>query len=201
MIRRLVAALSGRHFRDRREWRQQTALQEWRLASDIALHLGCGGHYIPGMVNADAFDGSVRDVALDALHLTAYANNSVALIENHHMLEHLNAEEGLLALAEWHRVLRPGGRLVITCPDLDRVARMWIRSSHQVRFRRPQSPVVAMIYGSQEHPGMYHKWGYNRHSLRETLEEIGFDVETQITPFPAYRPTPSMLTVAVKNAE
>jgi predicted SAM-dependent methyltransferase len=171
-------------------------VQQLREAATIGLHLGCGRRRIEGLINADAFDASVRDVEMDALDLSRYPDATVDLVESHHMFEHLSFAEGHLALREWHRAVRPGGHLVMSLPNLDEVIRLWVGSDESERFA-PQSgtAVIAMLYGSQQHPGMFHRSGYNPPRLRELLSGVGFEVVKLHEAHPQ-RLTPSMTVVA-----
>lgn len=182
----------------RQEQRIDARLAELRAGTNgPALHLGCGNKRLEGMLNADAFDESVRDVALNAVDLGRYSDGSVDLIEAHHLLEHLTHDDARAALAEWRRVLRPGGTVVLTLPDLDQVVALWQRSDHHTRYLREQSPIVAMLYGSQEHPGMFHHWGYTQQRLAEELCEAGFAPQPFIAgPYPVVKTTPSMVAIA-----
>ena len=162
--------------------------QRLRQAAQPGLHLGCGSKYIVGLVNVDLHDDSVRDEAWDVLSLPL-TDHSVDWVEAHHVLEHLGRQEGELALREWRRVLRREGRLAITVPDLQLLA--W----RQVMTTREQR-TTAMFYGSQEHAGMFHRYGYTSQSLAQTLKFVGFSQVRVHRLFPATRPTPSLLALA-----
>jgi len=168
-------------------------IEALRSEAKTAIHLGCGPDRIPGMINCDAFDDAA-DMKLGATDLSPFGDGTVDLIETHHMVEHLTSTEAERALKEWARVLRPGGWLVVTCPDLEGVAKKFLRADPE---RRWQS-IAPMIYGSQEHAGMFHHSGYDATRLRQLLEEAGFDVRLTYTPYPA-RPTPSLLAIAQRR--
>jgi hypothetical protein len=98
-------------------------------------------------------------------------------------------------------VLKPEGRLIITCPDLTSVARNWLKLAEMHREQRcteQRREVLKMFYGSQDHAGMFHKNGFDEARMRETLSAHGFAVEFSFTPYPP-RPTPSLLTIAIKG--
>lgn len=163
------------------------------------LHLGAGIMRIEGLINCDPIDPAA-DRRVDALDLGEFPDNSVPLIETHHMVEHLSFAEVSCALTEWRRVLSPGGYLIITCPDLTQICGRWLKTLVRQRFsRRPEQieAVLRMLMGSQEHPGMFHKSAYDAGVMRHRLAEARFQVEFQYTPYPL-RPTPSLLTIARK---
>ncbi len=82
------------------------------------LDIGCGndqyGHYFP---NRTTFDIQVRpgvtvDIVGDAHHLPMISDASFDVILCTEVLEHLHTP--VLAIAEFHRILRPGGLLLLT---------------------------------------------------------------------------------------
>jgi predicted SAM-dependent methyltransferase len=54
----------------------------------------------------------------DACNLSSFVDGSVDEILSVHLIEHLARWDAPFGLGEWVRVLRPGGRLVIECPNL-----------------------------------------------------------------------------------
>ena len=88
-----------------------------------------------------------------------------------HVLEHLADADIVTALKSCKRALRPGGKLEVFVPDL-----MWAMR----KFLETQSPGARwalynrFIFGSQEHPGMYHKTGFSARRLADCLVAAGF---------------------------
>lgn len=174
------------------QWRLRKRIRKLRQDAKVSLNLGCGSDPIPGMVNCDMYSDHA-DLRMDVIRL-AVAENSIDFIETHHVIEHLSFLESAKALDEWACAIKPGGHLLITCPNLSRVARKWRVSSDSKRW----SDVITMIYGSQEHPGMFHKSGYTPRRLRAMVAERGFDVEAY-DPFPRHH-TPSFAILGVKRS-
>lgn len=179
-------------YRRRLDERINARLAAERAAAGVALNLGSGTKPIPGVINCD-LHSELADRRIDALDLSDFESGSVDLVEHHHLLEHLSIRDADAGFDEWWRVLRPGGLLVITCPDLDAVARTWLRAGPEAR----RSEIIHFIYGSQEHPGMYHRSGYDRRRLVELLRRRGFEVVFWSSPFPK-RATPSIMVVGRK---
>lgn len=172
-----------------------------RRRSTNGLHLGGGATRIEGLTNVDLFHPAA-DLNADATDLSTFPDGSVDWIETHHMLEHLSFEETDRALAEWARVLGPGGRLVVTCPDITRVSLMWLATSILPRRWDPDARrerLARMFVGPQIHPGMFHRNVFDARRLTRTVERHGFTVDLTHTPYPI-RPTPSLLLVAHRNA-
>lgn len=80
----------------------------------VKLNVGAGGKNIPGYTSIDIKDG------IDARKLP-YADCSVDEVYASHLLEHFDYNEEVPAvLKEWVRVLRPGGMLRISVPDVEK---------------------------------------------------------------------------------
>jgi ubiquinone/menaquinone biosynthesis C-methylase UbiE len=86
------------------------------------LDLGCGNrpykpHYPPGeVVGADVVQSShgCVEVILESNKSLPFEDNRFETILCTQVLEHV--ENPYLVLSETHRILRPGGRMILTCP-------------------------------------------------------------------------------------
>lgn len=168
-------------------------LTELRNNATIGLHLGCGPTRIDKLINCDYYNTSKADIIIDSTNLSCIEDDTIDLIEHHHMIEHLSFSQAEMALKEWWRVLKPGGLLIFTCPDMNAVLRLWFRSRHYWKY----NSVIKMIYGSQEHDGMFHKSGYTKKYVKEFLERNNLSLEYCFTPYPN-RPTPSLIAISRK---
>ncbi len=89
------------------------------------LNLGCQIHYFDGWINQDIVgdDPNMKvDLICDANKLP-YEDNTLDFIYAGHLVEHFYPDTLEVAIREWHRVLRPGGSLVIVTPDCGTVFR------------------------------------------------------------------------------
>ncbi|MDD5169200.1 MAG: methyltransferase domain-containing protein [Syntrophales bacterium] len=175
-------------------------LIEIRAHAGKGLHLGCGNSLLPGIINCDLYNPNA-DLQVDSTDLSMFADNTIDLIESHHMIEHLSFSDTAKAMTEWNRVLRPGGLLIITCPDLTRICRKWIMFTILYPFfplPEKLDYIVKMMVGSQEHDGMFHKNSFDERRLSRLLADHGFKKDFSLAPYP-YRPTPSLLMIARKN--
>lgn len=95
-------------------------------------------------------------------------------------LEHLYPHEVHKALSEFHRVLKPGGHVVIQVPDLQDV-----KATDDVIEEIGMSG-LHLIYGDparlEEFPFMAHHCGFVEETLRNVLERVGFTVTTKRLP-------------------
>ncbi len=84
-----------------------------------ALNLGCGRFPKPGYVNVDWADNPGVDVVHDlAERPWPFADERFERVEADHVLEHL--PEVFDTMRELHRILKPGGTLVIRVPHFSR---------------------------------------------------------------------------------
>lgn len=175
-------------------------LVELREASSVGLHLGSGNNRIEGLINCDLFN-THADRKVDARDLKDFEDNSVDLIEHHHMIEHLSFADFEYALTEWHRVLRQDGCLVFTCPDIRAVSLKYLKYTFLKGISKRDEKidyVIKMFVGSQEHEGMFHKNHFDAERVRRLLPRYGFEIDLTYTSFPK-RPTPSLFVVARKR--
>jgi predicted SAM-dependent methyltransferase len=137
----------------------------------MRLNLGCGKHYKEGFINIDAFDATVADTLMSVGDL-AFQSNSVDAIEACQLIEHLGYLHAISALAEWFRVLKPGGTLLIETPDLDSSMKQYVHGNHDAK-----KEILTWIYGV-ESPGMEHRLCFPKVLLKNLLKKSGF---TEIT--------------------
>jgi predicted SAM-dependent methyltransferase len=89
------------------------------------LHLGAGDWNISGWLNVDV-RGSDYDVDLGSGRLP-WRTDSVDCVVSEHTIEHLELHAELLPLlSELNRVIRPGGELWLSCPDIEKICRSYL---------------------------------------------------------------------------
>lgn len=133
----------------------------------MRLNLGCGKHYKEGFINIDAFDATVADTLMSVGDL-AFQSNSVDAIEACQLIEHLGYLHAISALAEWFRVLKPGGTLLIETPDLESSMKQYLRGGHDAK-----KELLTWIYGV-ESPGMEHRLCFPKVLVKNLLKKSGF---------------------------
>lgn len=111
--------------------------------------------------------GDIRELRLP----DNYADVMVAI----HVVEHVYRWEVDDMLRDWIRILKPGGKVVIEVPSMEKVFRhiAMVLDSHTL-----MSPTFSWwpLWGDPKYrnPSMVHKWGYTFHMLAEVLVKAGF---------------------------
>jgi predicted SAM-dependent methyltransferase len=122
------------------------------------------------------------DIVCSITDISPVAADWVDAVWSSHNLEHLQRHEVPLALAEFLRVLKPHGLLLVTLPDLQQVARLVaedrLEESAYVSQSGPITP-LDMIFGhtaslARGNQFMAHRTGFTARSLHKLLIEAGF---------------------------
>lgn len=152
------------------------------------LQLGAGHNLLPGWLNTD------RDPNSGAVHLNAtkpfpVADGTFDYVFAEHLIEHFPHEAGLAMLRECYRVLRPGGRIRVSTPDLERILSLQHAPPGGIeeRYTRwlvdgyaPAADGYRPSYAiNQVFRGWGHKFLYDRETLRAALEKAGFSGVTE----------------------
>ena len=139
----------------------------------VRLNLGSGETPIPGFVNVDALETARGvDVVADIGERLPFDDDAADLVYASHLLEHFPTAEVPHMLAEWRRVLRPGGLLLVAVPDLEVIATMLL--GRPGWFTPPNSPWLGALYGGQKDEYDFHKTGFTAAWLAHLLREAGF---------------------------
>jgi predicted SAM-dependent methyltransferase len=169
------------------------------LAKSIAsagvekLHVGCGHVLLPGWLNI-LFEkrqeyGRVKNIngALllnyNLLKPWPVEDDSISFIAGSHFIEHLDLNAGMKFVTYAHRVMKKGGVIRLSCPDLEVYAKNYVAGNRPFfdhplirewcTFKAATTPgeiFIAKAYDS----GGAHKWFYDFASLKHILESAGF---------------------------
>lgn len=157
------------------------------------LHVGCGpkrkdrttrGFASPEWTERRLdIDPSVApDIIGTMTDMAAVESGSVDAIYSSHNIEHLYPHEVPVALAEFLRVLRDDGFVVITCPDLQSVAALVAEDRlTEPAYVSPAGPIAPLdiLYGHRPAMAagnlyMAHRCGFTQKVLQATLQAAGF---------------------------
>ncbi len=160
----------------------------------VVLHVGCGAanpHKLPSChfpslqwreLRLDIDPDVKPDIVASITEMPMVEDESVDAVWSSHNLEHLWSHEVKPALAEFRRVLRPGGFVLVTMPDLQQVAGLVAQGRlDEPAYISALGPVSAldMLYGfrpslAQGNQFMGHRTGFTAQTLANCLSETGF---------------------------
>lgn len=144
------------------------------------LHIG-GKVRREGWEVFNAVPGEHVDHLGNAVDLGRFAEGTFSEIYASHILEHLDFTGEMQAgLAEWRRVLAPGGRLYVSVPDLTVLAGLWLGESLDLNER---FGLVKLIYGAHADAYDHHKVGFDFPILAYFLSEAGFTAIERVADF------------------
>ncbi len=157
------------------------------------LHVGCGpkhkdqttrGFNSPDLqeLRLDIDQSVAPDIVGTMTDMSTVADASVDALFSSHNIEHLYRHEVPVALAEFKRVLRPDGFVVITCPDLQSVCALVAQDKLlDPAYTSPAGPITPLdiLYGHRPPMArgnlyMAHRCGFTQKVLSGTLQASGF---------------------------
>lgn len=156
------------------------------------LHVGCGSATIKRMT--PGFQQGWREIRFDinpdvrpdivgtTTNMTAVADESVDAVYSSHNVEHVYSYQVPSVLKEFRRVLRPDGFLVVTCPDIETVAKYVAEGKlTEPLYVSPAGPITPLdiLYGhsasirnGEEY--MAHRTAFTAATLTAELRAAGF---------------------------
>lgn len=134
---------------------------------ELKIHLGCGEKFLPGWTHVDARPGPHVDYVADVLDLP-FDDDSAEMIYWCHGIEHIPFALVQPALAEWRRVLQPGGILRLSTPDFNLLSAMYSQTKVELRLIR------YAIMGGQDYEENFHYSLWDFASLSAELQRAGY---------------------------
>lgn len=133
----------------------------------VRIHAGSGDKPWPLWINVDAHGdpdivSDVRTMPFEA----SYADEISAI----HVVEHIPRLSVDNMLLDWHRILKPGGKLSIEVPCLNKIAQMIVDGEKNMGLMQMG------IFGDprDKKSGMMHAWAYTREELTNILINTGY---------------------------
>lgn len=124
------------------------------MTEAIKLNIGAGSTVIDGFTAID------RKFGTEAYPLP-YNDEVVDEIRCSHLLEHLTFKEASEAMDEWARVLKPGGRIRISVPDVDKC------------IAAEDGKRLFYLMGGQMNENDIHRSAYDRARLEGLMRQAG----------------------------
>jgi SAM-dependent methyltransferase len=157
------------------------------------LHVGCGMSNHSNISNLFPIeewqevrldiDAQVNpDIIADITNMACVPGNSFDALFSSHNLEHLYSHQVKYALAEFHRILKPGGKAIVRVPNiLDVAAEIAKGNLDEALYTSPAGPICAIdiLYGfrpsvEEGNHFMAHRTAFIPSSLGEAMERAGF---------------------------
>lgn len=157
------------------------------------LHVGCGSATIERMPKGfqDGLWEEIRydispeyepDFLGDMLDMSSVPDGSMDALYSSHNVEHVFYHEVPILLKEFRRVLKDDGFCVITCPDIQEVARYMAEGKlDEPLYHSPAGPIspLDIMYGHSDAIAggkiyMAHKTGFSLELLAKRLSQAGF---------------------------
>jgi predicted SAM-dependent methyltransferase len=172
--------------------RRGALIESYLRTHDVRkLQLGAGEHPRPDWLNTDLHDYGRGDelVYLDVRKPFPLPDASLDFVYSEHMIEHLTYAEGQHCLRESLRVLKPGGRIRIATPSLERLAALYDGGEIGERYVtwavETLEPEVGAALAGVVINNFFRSWGhrfvYDSETLTYALSEAGF-VEIEEAP-------------------
>jgi predicted SAM-dependent methyltransferase len=134
----------------------------------VYIHVGCGSINHPKFINIDGLPAPHIHYIRAIDDLSPFKDNSADLIYACHCLEHFPHTKVLSVLAEWFRVLKPGGILRLSVPDFDLLLNIYKENGSEV------NTILNMLMGGQDYKYNFHMVIFNRKSIERLLRNTGF---------------------------
>ena len=151
-------------------------------AAEPALHLGANQKSFAGWLNTDVDITTSGTVYLDASKPFPLPDASFRYVYAEHMIEHIGEAAGLAMLRECRRILKPGGVLRLTTPDLAFLLKLYLQPDEKGlaymrwigdRFMGFDEPSAALVINNA-----FRAWGhqflYDADTLEQNLRSCGF---------------------------
>jgi predicted SAM-dependent methyltransferase len=133
-----------------------------------------------------------------------FEDNTVAEVRADSLVEHLSFPEEPKFFNEVRRVLQPGGLFQFATPDFEEALKAWLAAKDEWKDFYRNDPeaiaqkhwfgnfsystenrwgyLMAMIFGSQNGPGQFHKNAYTSSKIQAILKRLNFE-EVEISRF------------------
>jgi ubiquinone/menaquinone biosynthesis C-methylase UbiE len=148
------------------------------------LHIGCGLRKLQGYINIDIVPLEGCDVVMDAADEMPAIPSGVAVeIRLENVFEHFYRHQQDKALREYHRILKPGGKLIITgLPNFDAIIQAYLKKEKGLVGRVfDLFNAYRLLHGEPEQGENFvnqlHKDIFSMASVKKLLEDAGFRIE------------------------
>lgn len=145
-----------------------------RLGRESKLHLGCGDNILEGWANID-LSGPSEVIAHDLTAALPVADGTIGFIYSEHFIEHIPLVDAERLLAECHRILRPGGVLRLSTPDLAKLVSEYTQQRTSEWGDVDWNPATPCRMLNEGMRLWGHAFVYDWPELEALLKRAGFD--------------------------
>jgi len=135
----------------------------------LMIHLGSQGVLLDGFENLDAQPQSDKEIPCDVRKLP-YPSDSADMIVAIDLLQVFSHRETDAVLTEWARILKKGGVMILSVPDLKIILQEYYNGN------LPITDVNQYLFGKQMNDYDYHYNSFDELSLQRHLQAAGLQV-------------------------
>lgn len=146
-------------------------IEEAKKSGTVKLNVGSGiGHGLKrDFVNIDIVDDPKIDLVCDIRNGLPLENESVDFIECLEVLEHLHQNKVGEVVKDFYRVLKPGGKIILSVPNLPVIIFLWLANIDGKKWKK----WIDCIYGGQVYPSDTHITGFDKERLYKRFNDAG----------------------------
>jgi predicted SAM-dependent methyltransferase len=189
----------------RERLRQPKVIQRYLSGQGFkGLQVGCGPHKLPGWINSDLPGNPIADIAIDITDGLPFPDACLDVIYAEEVIEHIDRFEGIEFVKEAYRVLRPGGVLKLTTPDLTNVCRIFLGQHEKAKVEQFATTWISGDFSNEiwlNQIFLYygHQHVYSANSLTNILKQAGFSTVTPCAPQATTSKFPQLAGIRMHN--
>jgi predicted SAM-dependent methyltransferase len=148
------------------------------------LHIGCGQNQPKDWLNCDLYPLANNIIHLNATEIFPFENEAFSYVFSEHMIEHIPYEGGAFMLKECCRVLKKGGKIRISTPNLQSFINLYTNDKTDLQNNYiswnteqfiPTAPYPDDTFVINNYVRAWgHQFIYDEKTLRKAMEIAGF---------------------------
>ncbi len=140
-----------------------------KTAPGLNVHIGAGLINLQGWINLDARKFSHIHIQASDLELSMFSDQSLQQVYLCHVLEHFSYRDVGDILATLFKKLTPGGRIIISLPDFQKMVDVFHECGSEINVIRDA------LMGGQNYEYNFHKSMFTKNLLSKYLLDAGFN--------------------------
>jgi SAM-dependent methyltransferase len=167
-------------------WQRRLGLDDEAGVGSRLIEIGSGGRPQPGYIHVDVDPYAWHVEAVAPAWRLPFPDNWADEIVAVHSLEHVHPHFLLPTLTEWHRVLRPQGRLRVHVPNSPRIMQRFLEAPREAKWAlmgailgmycAPDTATPSQISWPSDHQILF-----DADLLRWAMETVGFRDAVDVT--------------------